>query len=153
MMATPRSPRDFWSGLIFIAFGLGFAWLARNYPMGTMRRMGPGMFPFALGLILAGLGAIVFVRSLLVGGAPVGRLNLKGLTLVTTAALLFGMLIDGAGLIAAVVVAVIVSAAASIYFRASTALVTAAALAAFSVVVFIYGVGLPMKLIGRWFGA
>lgn len=150
MNLAPRSPRDFWSGLAFVAFGLAFAWLASGYPMGTTRRMGPGMFPFALGLILAGLGLIVLLRSLLASGAPVGQLNVKGLLLVTGAALLFGFLIDRAGLVAAVAAAVVVAAAASVHFRAAQAAMAAAALAAFSVLIFIYAVGLPIKLVGPW---
>lgn len=150
MNIAPRSPRDFWSGLVFIAFGLAFAWLSSGYAMGTTRRMGPGMFPFAIGLILAGLGLIVFLRAFAVSGPAVGRLNLKGLVLVTAAAVLFGVLIDKAGLVVAVGAAVIVAAAASVHFRMSSALVAAVALAAFATVVFVYGVGLPMKLFGPW---
>ena len=26
--------KDFWSGLMFIGFGLGFMFVSRNYPMG-----------------------------------------------------------------------------------------------------------------------
>lgn len=147
---TPRSPRDFWSGLVFIVSGLAFAWLARHYPMGTTRRMGPGMFPFALGLILAGLGTIVIVRSFLTVGAPVGRLNLKGLVLITLAAVLFGLLIEKAGLLAAVATAVLVAAAASVHVRLTRAVLSAVALATFSSLVFVYAVGLPLKLVGPW---
>ncbi|HYG44796.1 MAG TPA: tripartite tricarboxylate transporter TctB family protein, partial [Bordetella sp.] len=44
-----RNRQDFWSGVMFIALGLGFAWKAASYQMGTAARMGPGYFPFALG--------------------------------------------------------------------------------------------------------
>lgn len=152
MKLSPRSPRDFWSGLIFMAFGLGFAWVAHDYPMGSTRRMGPGMFPFALALILAGLGAIVLLRSLLVVGEPIGRLNLKGLFLVTAGALLFGLLIEKAGLVAAVAAAVITSSIASVHFSARRAVISAVVLVVFSAVVFVYAVGLPVKLFGPWLG-
>ena len=55
--------KDFWSGLMFIGFGLFFLLVARNYPMGTALRMGPAYFPTMLGGLMAALGAIVFFRS------------------------------------------------------------------------------------------
>jgi hypothetical protein len=55
--------KDFWAGLMFIAFGLGFLYVSRNYPMGTAVRMGPAYFPTMLGGILAVLGAAVLFRS------------------------------------------------------------------------------------------
>lgn len=60
-----RNQKDFWAGLMFLAFGLGFAIIARNYQMGTAVRMGPAYFPTVLGGLMAVLGAIVLVRSFL----------------------------------------------------------------------------------------
>jgi hypothetical protein len=57
--------KDFWAGLMFIAFGLGFMLVARNYAMGNAVRMGPAYFPTMLGGILAVLGAVIFFRSFL----------------------------------------------------------------------------------------
>jgi len=55
--------KDFWAGLMFIAFGLGFMVVARNYAMGTAVRMGPAYFPMVLGGMLAALGAAIFSRA------------------------------------------------------------------------------------------
>lgn len=55
--------KDFWAGVMFIAFGLGFMIVARNYAMGNAVRMGPAYFPTALGGILVVLGAVVFLRA------------------------------------------------------------------------------------------
>ncbi len=55
--------RDFWAGLMFVAFGVGFMIVSGNYPMGTSVRMGPAYFPTMLGAILAILGAIILFRS------------------------------------------------------------------------------------------
>src|SRR5437763_1164295 len=59
-----RSPKDFWSGLIFVAMGVAFVALASQYRMGDLHRMGPGLFPTMVGGLLAALGAIVAARSL-----------------------------------------------------------------------------------------
>jgi hypothetical protein len=55
--------KDFWAGLMFIAFGVAFMWVSRNYAMGTSVRMGPAYFPMVLGGLLAVLGAVVFFRA------------------------------------------------------------------------------------------
>jgi putative tricarboxylic transport membrane protein len=48
---------------MFIAFGLGFMLVSRNYAMGNAVRMGPAYFPTMLGGILVVLGAVVLVRG------------------------------------------------------------------------------------------
>jgi hypothetical protein len=55
--------KDFWAGLMFTGFGLGFMLVAFNYPMGSAVRMGPAYFPTVLGGLLAILGAVIFFRS------------------------------------------------------------------------------------------
>lgn len=60
-----KNPKDFWSGLMFMAFGLFFAiWAMTHYQMGTAVRMGPAYFPTVLGGLLAVLGLIIFASSL-----------------------------------------------------------------------------------------
>ncbi|MEW6687892.1 MAG: tripartite tricarboxylate transporter TctB family protein [Pseudomonadota bacterium] len=90
---TIRNPKDFWAGLMFMAFGLAFMvvalgtpefidrlWgekLIPGYQMGSAVRMGPAYFPVVLGGMLAALGAIVFFRayvSQIVGAAAAVRL-------------------------------------------------------------------------------
>jgi hypothetical protein len=57
--------RDFWAGLMFMAFGLAFSVIGyNNYNMGTAVRMGPAYFPVLLGGFLAILGLWVFISSL-----------------------------------------------------------------------------------------
>jgi len=60
-----RNGKDFWAGLMFIGFGIGFMIASTAYPMGTAVRMGPSYFPMVLGGILAVLGAIILFRAFL----------------------------------------------------------------------------------------
>ena len=55
---------DFFAGLFFLLFGALAAYLSTAYNMGTGARMGPGYFPYWLGIILAGIGVIVLLKSL-----------------------------------------------------------------------------------------
>ena len=62
-----KSPKDFWSGLMFIGSGLFFMiWAMTYYQMGTAVRMGPAYFPTVLGGLLAVLGVIILAESLMV---------------------------------------------------------------------------------------
>ena len=54
------------SGLLFIAIACLGLWLSREYPVGTLRRMGSGFMPQMLCWLLMGLGGIVLVQGLLV---------------------------------------------------------------------------------------
>jgi hypothetical protein len=58
-----RNGKDFWAGLMFAGFGLGFMLISFNYPMGSAVRMGPAYFPAVLGGLLAVLGGIIFLRA------------------------------------------------------------------------------------------
>ena len=63
-----KSQEDFWAGLMFIGFGIAAIVVARDYPMGSAMRMGPGYFPTYLGAIMAVLGAVIAARSTRIQG-------------------------------------------------------------------------------------
>ncbi|MFM9885803.1 MAG: hypothetical protein ACKVQT_22465 [Burkholderiales bacterium] len=59
-----KNGKDFWAGLMFMVFGLGFMIVAiNNYAMGTAVRMGPAYFPTMLGGLCAVLGGFVLFRA------------------------------------------------------------------------------------------
>ncbi len=92
------SQKDFVSGLMFMAVGGSFAWGAVDYEIGEAARMGPGYFPFVLGLILVGLGALVTVNALRSGppgGDKIGAIAWRPLVFILGANLLFGALLVG----------------------------------------------------------
>ncbi len=51
MALAIRSPKDFWTGVIYVGFGAAAWWIARDYSFGTASRMGPGYFPTVLAAI------------------------------------------------------------------------------------------------------
>lgn len=92
------SQKDFFSGLMFITVGGGFAWGATAYTVGEGARMGPGYFPLMLGTLLALLGIIITLQSLAKGNAEADRIGAfawRPLVFILGANLLFGALLVG----------------------------------------------------------
>jgi putative tricarboxylic transport membrane protein len=144
--------KDFWTGLIYIFFGVSAIVISREYGMGTGVRMGPAYFPTVLGGLLSVIGAIAVVRSFLIPGTPIGAFAFKALVIVCGSVLLLGFFVRGAGLVITLPLLVIVSAAASTRFRFWATVFIAAGLTIFCVLVFIKGLGIPLPLIGPWIG-
>ena len=145
-----RNVRDLLAGCMFLMFGLAFLYVAQDYQLGSARRMGPAYFPVVLSLILIGIGLATVGRAFVVAGPPIRDVAAKALALVTAAVMLFGLVVQGAGLGVATAALVLVSAPASRSSRLVPTLVLAAALAMFCVLVFIAGLGLPFRALGPW---
>jgi Tripartite tricarboxylate transporter TctB family len=150
-----KSERDFWSGLMFLVTGLGFAWGASIYSFGSSARPGPGYFPFGLGLLLALLGALVLSKSLSVGtddGEPVGGFAWRPLLIVLASVVLFAVLLPRLGMLITLPILVIVSSLASDEFTWKASVVNAVVLTALSWVVFVKGLSLTIPVMPTVFG-
>ena len=153
-MASPiGAPKDFWAGALYAGLGGAAILIARDYGWGSSSRMGPGYFPTVLGALLLLIGVVSLVRSFLAEGEPIGAIAWKGIALVTVGTLLFGFLLRPAGLVPALIALILVSAAASVKFRFDwRAVGLMLLLVAFCALVFVKGLGLPVQLLGPWFG-
>ena len=99
-MATGvRSPKDFWTGVIYVAFGGAAFWIGRSYGFGSASKMGPGYFPTVLSSLLMLFGIIAIVRSFIVPGEAIGKFAIKAAVLILGATVLFGFLLPRAGLV------------------------------------------------------
>lgn len=146
MSISIRSPRDFCAGLIFLFFGALAAYIARDYPMGSAVRMGPGYFPYLLGILLALLGVVICIKSLLIHGERIESANLRALLLVLGAVGVFAGTIESAGIVIATALLVGVGAAASPESRLHEVAILIVFLLALAVGVFTYALGLPFKI-------
>jgi putative tricarboxylic transport membrane protein len=145
-----RSPKDFWSGLVFIAIAVAFMALAARYRLGTAEKMGPGFFPIMIGIVQAGLGAILLGRSFVLDGPPLERMRLSPLAITVAAVVLFGIALDWLGLAAAIAALVIVGAYADRSSRLMESIALAVALIFFSVAMFVWILGLPLQVWPDW---
>ncbi|TDM08707.1 MAG: hypothetical protein C4K60_04705 [Ideonella sp. MAG2] len=151
-----KSQRDFWSGLMFVAIGVGFAWGATSYSFGSSANPGPGYFPFGLGLVLALLGGMVLFTSLTIetaDGDPVGAFAWRPLVVIIGAVVMFGVLLPRLGMIIALPLLVIISSFASEEFSLKAAVGNAVVLTALSWTVFVWGLKLTIPLWPTIFGA
>jgi len=144
-----KSEKDFWSGLMFIVVGLGFAWGATEYNFGSSARPGPAYFPFGLGVVMAVLGAMVLFKALtfeVEGGDKIGAWAWRPLLIIVVAVAGFGVILPKLGMIISLPLLVFVAAQAGDEFRWKEALVNAAVITLMSWGIFIKGLSLTIPL-------
>ncbi|MDN5843199.1 MAG: tripartite tricarboxylate transporter TctB family protein [Alcaligenaceae bacterium] len=150
-----KSQKDFFSGLLFVAIGIGFGWGATGYRMGTSAHMGPGYFPMVCSVLLVIIGLIVCIKSVTVetaDGDPIGSWNVRPLVFIILANMLFGVLLEGwpalhipaLGFVLSTLVIIIVASWAGPQFRLRESLILAVVLALGSWLIFIYALGMQL---------
>ena len=149
-----RHPKDFWAGVLFIAFGTAAITIGASYPLGAAARMGPGYFPRVLGLILIALGLVLAIRALKLTGGPLAMRNPKPLLIVLSSVLVFGLTATRLGIVAATVLLILIASTADREFRWKEALISSAVLVALVLGAFVWGLGVqlpvwPALLAGR----
>ena len=144
-----KSEKDFWSGLMFMAVGIGFAWGATAYSFGSSARPGPGYFPFGLGILMALLGAFIVFESLVVereGGDKIGKWAWKPLVWISLSVAIFGWLLQQLGMVVSLPLLVIVAAMAGDEFHWGEAIANAIVLTVGSWAIFIWGLKLTIPM-------
>ena len=145
-MAFIRHPKDFFAGLLFIAFGVAAIVIGSNYALGTAARMGPGYFPRILGLLLIALGLALALRALRLDGSPIPRFVWRPLLVVLGSVLAFGLMVNHAGVVVSTIFLIVAASAASHEFRLRESLISGVALAALAVGVFVIGLKLQLPI-------
>ena len=119
---------------MFTVLGVGFAWGATTYTVGSGARMGPGYFPLMLGVLMAVLGLIILFKALVVEtetGDKIGKWAWKPLFFIIASNVVFGVLLGGLpsikvpamGLIVAIYALTFISALAGDEFKFKEVLV------------------------------
>ena len=57
--------KDFYAGLVMVLLGAGVTLNSSTYNLGTFMHMGPGMFPFMLGILMTFVGVLIFISGLM----------------------------------------------------------------------------------------
>lgn len=143
-----RDAKDFWSGVMFAAFGLAFVVLSRQYDMGTAARMGPAYFPAVLGALLMLLGIAIAIKGLRSNiRTVVDRFHFRPLVLVLGAVVAFGLLLRPAGLLVALTALVLLSSLGSEESRLRDTALLTVGLAVLVLIVFIHSLGMTVPVL------
>jgi hypothetical protein len=149
-MLRIRSPQDLGAAVLLMAIGLAGAYFGRDLALGSSGRMGPGYFPAILSWAIVGVGIIVGFKSLTIDGPRIEPIQLRPLLVIIAAILAFGFLISAVGLAVSAVLLTVLAAYARRDASLGEALLLGIGLAAFTVIVFVYGLAQPLPAWWTW---
>lgn len=141
-----RDYRDIIGGVLLVSGGAWIVWHTLNtLDIGTLRRMGPGMFPLMIGTILTILGSAIAISGLFRYGA-IEQIEWRAMLAVAAGIVAFAVTIGPFGLLPAIISLILVSSLADSVFRpiAIAAMCVIFPLAAY--LVFHVGLGLPLVM-------
>ncbi|HEX3859433.1 MAG TPA: tripartite tricarboxylate transporter TctB family protein [Pseudolabrys sp.] len=149
-----KQRRDYYGGGLMILMGLVAALEGRTYQIGTLRQMGPGFFPVALGILLIFLGLLIIGTAL---GPSEGKsesilpasLEWRGWGCIIAGPALFIILGIYGGMIPATFACVFVSALGDRSTTVKKAFLLAVGITVFGVALFSYLLKIPMP-IWKW---
>jgi putative tricarboxylic transport membrane protein len=149
-----RLKRDYYAGALMILLGLVAAHDGAKHDIGTLRQMGPGYFPIALGVLLIFLG-ILIAGNAAAGGSPAEdedaaplRSEWRGWACIIAGPALFILLGRYGGMLPAIFACVFVSALGDRNTTLKSVTVLSACVTVFGVLLFHFLLKLPMPLLG-----
>lgn len=131
----------------FMATGFGALWVARDYPVGTVTRMGPGFVPIAISILLIACAAVVAVQSRSLPQSET-RPRLRPFIFIMGGILAWALLVDRVGFVPSTVVLVLACASVEIGSTWRSSLLLATGLCAAGYAIFIRGLGIPLSPFG-----
>ncbi len=163
-----KNEKDFWSGVMFVVVGVGFAIGAANYSLGPVcqpadpcatslwarfmqlsAKPGAGFFPLGLGLLQAVLGAVVLFKALTIeteGGDPIGTIPWKPLVLIVGAVAVFGFALPKLGMFISLPLLIVIASLAGDELSWKGVIISCIVLTVGSWLIFIKGLNLIIPL-------
>lgn len=134
-------------GLLVLVGGLASYISWSGLSLGTIERMGPGMFPLALGILLIALGLAMALPSLRGSFVnPLRSMDMRSFFWISASILLFSATVPFFGLIPAIVLVVVSSSQADGVNRLLTLFLLSAALSIMAFLIFTVGLGIRIPL-------
>lgn len=146
---------DLISAAIFIVLGVGAFIMALDYRIGTLHRMGPGIFPLLVSGLMAVLGIALALQALVAwrlhrtggkSGLAFDFAAARALLFTMLSLLVFAMLIRPAGMMIAIAVMVFIATRAQPGRPLVGSLILSVSVSILCAVIFVYGIGLPISL-------
>jgi len=146
--------RDFYAGLAMTLLGAGVTLNSMTYKLGTLMHMGPGMFPFILGILLIFVGVLIFVSGLITPLEDGERIlpesmEWRGWACILAGPLMFILFGEFFGMVAATFMCVFVSALGDRTATLKGSAILAACITVGGAFLFSYVLKVPFPLF-RW---
>jgi hypothetical protein len=139
-----RDYRDVVTGAVLMALGGAAAvYAATHYKLGTLNYMGPGLFPTAVGLLLAVFGAFILVPGLRRAGV-VPQVEVRQALAVLASIAAFALLATSFGLFPAAMGLTLVASLGDDKVQPAGAAILGAILGVCSYGLFVVGLRLPL---------
>lgn len=139
------------AGIVFALVGAAGLWFGRDLPFGSLTNIGSGFIPRITWSGLLAIGLYKMAKSILRPDESVGRLFPRPLLLISLAFVLFGLLVERAGLAIAIAAMLIPVEFAGTHKKSlRSLLILIVALTVFSLVVFRYVLGIPLEVLPKW---
>jgi len=143
--------KDFYSGMLMILLGAGVTLNSTTYSLGTLTHMGPGMFPFMLGIVLTFVGLLIFATAVLTPLGPDEHIlpksrEWRGWGCILAGPLMFILFGEWFGLVPAVFTCVFVSALGDRTATLKSSFLLAAGMAISGTILFSYILKIPFPI-------
>jgi hypothetical protein len=122
----------------------------RNLTIGTAADMGPGYVPRALSLLIMTFGLVIAGRGLFVKRRLLPAIKLRPILSVLVSLAAFALLLPRGGLALATLATMACSTFSTADYKWRESIIFAVIITAFTVVLFVYGLGLPLSIWPRW---
>lgn len=152
MTLSVKHQQDMGCGLLFVALGGLCLYLAQGYRFGSLAAVGPGFMPKTAAVILIGIGVILCFKALRGEIGPKIWIPVKPMLLILAACLLFALALRPLGLLVATLLAVVTARFAGPRFNPLAAIGLGFAIAAVTAGLFIWGLGLQIRVFGPLLG-
>jgi len=143
------------AGLLFMAIAALGLWLSRDYPVGTVLRMGTGYVPRLLCWLLLVLGACILLQGLRTAPSEQSTHGEAGLAwrpvlFVAGSLVLFGLTVERLGLVVSILLLIGVGALATRTLSVLETILAALVLVVLSWGIFIFGLQLTIPVWPEW---
>src|SRR3989442_1743745 len=145
-MLKERRVKEYAGSGLIVLIGLGALAEGSRYSVGSLRAMGPGFFPVALGILLIVIGVLLFIGARIAGPTDHEKPlppEWRGWILICLGVIAFAVLGRYGGLVPATFAIVFISALGERQNTIRSAALLALAMVVFAVVVFSWALNLP----------
>ena len=122
----------------------------RNLSMGTAEDMGPGYVPRALAFIIMAFGLVIAGRGFFAKHRSLPAIKFRPILSVLVSLAVFALLLPRGGLALATLATMACSTFATADYKWRESVIFAVIITAFTVLLFVYGLGLPLSVWPRW---